>query len=425
MSDKGRSPLFIIAAALAVNMFVGGLVYSQALEYSDENEALSKLNTMMRVMMLIRQDYVDEEKTEYESLIYNALQGMVSQLDPHSSFLEPENYQHLREMTEGEFGGIGIIVTMREGELTVVSPIEGTPGDRAGLQAGDIIKEIDGELISELGLQEAVKMMKGEPGTEVTLIIERPEKEEAEEGSETIEIVIKRSLIEVESVKDTRMLEDLIGYTKIVQFNENTSSNLLEALKELEEEGMESLILDLRNNPGGMLQASVEVCSYFLPVDSLIVTTEGRRPSQYNKFKTKRVPFNFDGPLVILINQGSASASEIVAGALNDNDRAVLVGETSFGKGSVQSIIRLPDESALRLTTAYYYTPSRRVIHEKGITPDVEVKLSREEKQNLLEARRRAAEQQEFIDPADDPQLQRAAEILRSYDAFQKAGNRD
>ncbi len=415
MNGRRKLTMILIAFALGLNLLLGLRVYSREANHGDEAEALRQLSVMMRVMMLIRQNYVDEDKTDYQSLIQNAVQGMVSQLDPHSSFLDPDDYRNLRETTEGQFGGIGIIVTMREGVLTVVSPIEDTPGSRAGLRAGDRIVEIDGESTQGMKLSQAVKMMKGEPGTEVRLQIVRRDDEE------TLDLTIVRAIVEVSSVKDSRMLDEKIGYLRITQFDETTANRLRDTLRELEEQDVQGLILDLRNNPGGLLSAAVDVASQFLRSGDLVVYTEGRHPSQDREYRAGRVARRSKVPLAILVNQGSASASEIVAGALRDNGRAVLVGEKTFGKGSVQGLIALPDESALRLTTAVYYTPGRQVIHEKGIEPDVVVELSRQQLREMAEAYREAAEEGRPVAVEDDPQLARALEVLRSHDTLKAA----
>ncbi len=417
MNRYRKLSLSVLAVGLVINLLIGYSVYSRETREENDAEALRRLGVMMRVMMLIRQNYVDPEAIDYQTLIYHALRGMVSQLDPHSSFLEPEEYQQMRETTEGRFGGIGIVVTMREQVLTVVSPIEDTPGSRAGLQAGDQIIAINQQSTKDMPLRDAVALMKGEPGTEVELTINRPD------SDEVLEMEIVRDIIEVSSVKDERMLDDSIGYLRITQFDETTSARLGDAIKSLSDQGVQGLIVDLRNNPGGLLTAAVQVSSRFLPAGTTVVHTEGRDPDQQRSYNSRRLRPHFEKPLVILINQGSASASEIVAGSLQDNQRAVLVGTKTFGKGSVQSLISLPDGSALRLTTANYYTPGRRVIHEQGIEPDYEVELSQEQRQRLAEARRQAAEEGEFIDIDADPQLKFAFGILHGEEPAKTAAS--
>ena len=413
MKINRRFAWILACAALAANLLIGYRVYSNEEVADSESEALEKLTIMMRVMHLIRQDYVEGERTDYQSLITSAIHGMVANLDPHSSYLEPTDYDDMMEMTEGQFGGIGIIVTVRDGILTVVSPIEDTPGSRAGLRAGDRIIEIDGEATQDMWLQDAVHRMKGEPGTEVDLVIYRPSEDRE------IDVTIVRDIIQVASVKGTRMLVDGIGYVRVTQFNEQAAADLGKAIEELMEQGAESLVLDLRNNPGGLLNGAVDMCGYFLPPQSLVVSTEGRRKSQKLEFRTVAQSVRFEGPLTILVNGGSASASEIVAGCLKDQERAMLVGEKTFGKGSVQNVIPLPDGSALRLTTAMYYTPERQVIHEKGIDPDIVVEMGLAEQETLQNARMEALKNGGDLDYTQDPQLKRAVETLQSYSRFQ------
>jgi carboxyl-terminal processing protease len=400
--------------ALAINVVIGYRVYSQETAPDDEMEALEKLSVMMRVLHLIQQDYVDPDKVDYEQLIYGAMDGMVSSLDPFSSFLRPDDFQDMMDSTEGQFGGLGVVVTVKDGHLTVVTAIAGTPGSRAGLLAGDQIVAIDGESVDKLDLSDSVHKLKGEPGTEVTIRIYRPDTDE------TLEKTIVRAVIEVPSVKDAQLLEDRIGYIRIVQFDEKTADLLEEKVMELQGQEMSSLILDLRNNPGGLLTAAVDVCSLFLEPKQMVVATEGRRPSQVRKYYTDNGRKFLDVPIVVLVNKGSASAAEIVAGCFQDVERAVLVGDTTFGKGSVQNIIKLPDGSALRLTTAMYYTPKRRVIHEHGIDPDIEVKITPEQVRILVERQGELGDEA-VPDQEADPQLRRAVETLESYEIYRKA----
>jgi carboxyl-terminal processing protease len=294
--------------------------------------------------------------------------------------------------------------------LTIVAPMDNTPGSRAGLLAGDQIVRINGEPTEGVALDQCVGRMKGEVGTSVTLTIHRPS------TGETRDVTIVREEILIPSVKDACVLENTtIGYVRVTQFAETTVDSLHDDVRKLAGEHITALILDLRNNPGGLLDSSVEVCSLFLPPGRLVVSTDGRRPSQKQEYLTmggRRLP---DMPMVILINRGSASAAEIVAGCLQDWNRAMLVGETSFGKGSVQNVVPLEDGSALRLTTAMYHTPSRRVIHEHGITPDIEVKLSDEQAKALYESQEGMTPDRRNPDPTRDPQLQRAIDNLRVY----------
>lgn len=412
MNKRGRFWLVLIGAVLAVNLLVGYQVYCQEAEAGGEQEAFEKISVMMRVLSLIRKDYVDADKVDYEKLIYGALHGMVGSLDPFSDFMPPDQYSSMMENTQGEFGGLGVIITFRDDILTIVSPIENTPGSRAGLQPGDQIVKIEGQFTEEMKMPDAIKLMKGEPGTKVTITIYRPGTQE------TRDYTIERAIIPVESVKDARILPDTqVGYVRITQFSDPTAKELKEALLELEKNGAKSLILDVRNNPGGLLESAVDICSFFLKPKTLVVSTEGRQPSQKHELRARKGYHFPDVPIAILINGGSASAAEILSGCLKDWKRAVLVGEKTFGKGSVQNIIELPDGSALRLTTAMYYTPSRRVIHEHGIEPDIEVKLSPEEYERLAVAQH-AIPGVDAVAKVEDRQLQRAVDVLESYEIY-------
>ena len=417
MKPRSRQIWFtILAAVLAVNLVIGYRVYSRESIREGEAEALQKISVMMRVLHLIQKDYVNPDKIDYESLLYNAIDGMVSSLDPYSSFLEPDDFHNMMETTEGEFGGIGIVVTIRNGRLSVVTPIEGTPGSRAGLLAGDQIIEIDGELVEDATLTEAIKKLKGEPGTIVKIKVFRPETEE------TRSFEIERAIIEVPSVKGAQVIEDGLSYVRLTQFDEGTSAALEAALAELSERGMTSLVMDLRNNTGGLLTSAVDVAALFLEPGELVVSTEGRRASQKREYHTPKGKKYLDLPMVILVNKGSASAAEIVSGCLQDSKRAILIGEKTFGKGSVQNVIKLSDGSALRLTTAMYYTPSHRVIHENGIEPDITVKMTSEQLRALVE-RQMEVNGGGAVDPTNDPPLARALETLKSYEVFRSAAD--
>ncbi|PWG63426.1 S41 family peptidase [Spiribacter halobius] len=336
---------------------------------------LEDLRTFTEVFERIKRDYVGE--VEDEQLIESAIRGMLEGLDPHSSYLDRSEYQDLQEGTRGEFGGLGIEVGMEDGFVEVIAPIDGTPADRAGIRAGDLIVRIDGQSVKGMSLQEAVTAMRGEPGTEIMLTILR-------EGEDApLEVTLERAVIQVESVR-ARMLDDGFGYLRISQFQSNTGVEALEALDRLQAEtegGLDGLVLDLRNNPGGVLDAAVEVADAFLS-EGRIVYTEGRIERAEMSFSATPNDALNGAPLVVLVNGGSASASEIVAGALQDHRRAVIMGERTFGKGSVQTILPLRDGNAVKLTTARYYTPDGRSIQAEGIAPDVtiaNVQVSRSE----------------------------------------------
>ncbi|NPB09675.1 MAG: S41 family peptidase, partial [Thermodesulfobacteria bacterium] len=306
---------------------------------------------------------------DVQELIYGAIQGMLSNLDPHSSFLKPDDYKELQIETKGSFTGIGIEITIRDGVLTVVAPIEGTPAWKAGLKPGDKIIKINGKPTKNMSLMEAVKLLRGPKGTKVTISILR------KGWTELKDITLVRDVIPIKSVR-YRTVEPGYGYVRISNFQEKTPRELVKALEALEKENkpLKGLIIDLRNNPGGLLDAAVKVADEFID-HGLIVYTEGRIKQQNMRFEATPNRRKHPYPIAVLVNEGSASASEIVAGALQDHRRAIIVGMPTFGKGSVQTIIPLPDGSAIRITTAQYYTPSGRSIQAKGIEPDVVVPL--------------------------------------------------
>ena len=326
----------------------------------------SQVEIFSYALTTIQSDYVDEKSPR--DLIYGALKGMLSSLDPHSQFMDPDEYKDLKTETEGKFGGLGIEISMKDDLLTVISPLEDSPAWRAGIKAGDRIVKIGHDVTRDMGLDDAVKKLRGNPGTKVTITILR------ESNDLVKDFVITREIIRVDDVKDPHIIDDHIGYVRLTEFRENSYNELHRALKELKSRGADSLVLDLRNNPGGLLDVAVKIAEDFLPRGKTIVSTKGRHPFDDYTAKSENNSGDFlDWPMVVMINEGSASGSEIVAGALRDNKRAVLVGEKSFGKGSVQSVIPLPDGSGLRLTTARYFTPSGACINGIGITPDVVV----------------------------------------------------
>ncbi|MCF8720691.1 S41 family peptidase [Nitrospina gracilis] len=321
-----------------------------------------KLKVFSEILALLESNYV--EAVDPQQLIEGAIQGMLKTLDPHTSYLPPDSFKQMKVETSGKFGGLGIEITVRNGILTVVSPIEGTPADKAGIKAGDKIIKIEDEPTLDLSLTDAVALLRGERGSDVNITIFR-------KGMEKPKVVtITRDIIKVQSVKK-RVFYENIGYIKIRNFTKTTSQDLDRFLNDFEERRVQKLILDLRGNPGGLLNQAVEVADRFLDKENLIVYTQGRSEDQNMRFTTHESRKHFRYPMIILVNGGSASASEIVAGALQDMGRAVILGTQTFGKGSVQTIIPLSDGSALRLTTARYYTPSGKVIQENGITPDI------------------------------------------------------
>ena len=347
---------------------------------ANEDSGYSEIATFAKAVELIRQDYVDDSKVSYHDLIYAAMKGMLSSLDPHSQFMDPDDFKDMQDDTRSRFNGLGVEVAVKDGLLTVVTPMEDTPAAKAGILAGDQILKINGASTEKLGLQDAVNVLRGEPGQKITLTILRPSTKEIKDYP------LERKEIKVQSVKGARLLEPeltgpfKVGYVRIVQFNEPTADEFGKALDDLQKQGMQALVLDLRNNPGGLLNSAVDVLGQFLPPNTKVVSTQGRASSQQHDYSTpvgvkERPRF----PLVVLVNEGSASGSEIVAGALKDLHRAIVVGETTFGKGSVQNVMQMPDGSALRFTTAKYYTPSKTVIQGNGVTPNILVPLTSEQ----------------------------------------------
>lgn len=336
---------------------------------------LDELRTFAEVMDRVKAAYV--EPIDDKTLLENAIKGMLSNLDPHSAYLEPEAFAELQESTSGEFGGLGVEVGQEDGFLKVVSPIDDTPAAEAGIQAGDFIIKIDGQPTKGLSMMEAVEKMRGKPGTVIILTLIR-------EGGQPFDVELKRAIIKTKSVK-SQLLEGDYGYIRISQFQINTGEEVGKALASLKKDNgskkLGGLVLDLRNNPGGVLQAAVEVSDHFL-TKGLIVYTKGRIANSELRFSADKADASEGVPLVVLINGGSASASEIVAGALQDHKRGILMGTDSFGKGSVQTVLPLNNDRALKLTTALYFTPKGRSIQAQGIIPDVEVrraKLTREQ----------------------------------------------
>jgi carboxyl-terminal processing protease len=433
---KRRLLYGVVLGVLAVNLFVGAQIYFANVQAAEKDDALPNLKLFSIVLDRVRQEYVDGDKVSYPELIHGALKGMLNTLDPHSEFMDQAKYEELKKDTQGEFGGVGIQITVKDNFLTVVAPIEDTPGFKAGILTGDRIMKIDGKSTEKLGLTDAVKRLRGAPGTDVSMTIYRPSSGQFKEYS------ITRSQIKVDTIKDIeghglkdpnafQLSENKVGYIRLTQFGEQTASDLEDALKRVETKGAESLVLDLRDNPGGLLDQAVQVCEKFLPAGQIIVTTEGRDGHQKSAYHGKGRGKHPSLPVVVLVNNGSASASEIVSGCLQDATelrvcKAIIVGEQTFGKGSVQSILPLQDGSALRLTTAKYYTPSHKVIHEKGITPDIVVPMSDEEMHDVSLKRTPGGietlpeKDQERVRNAHDAQLDRAMDLLKGISLYSK-----
>ncbi len=358
--------IIVLIIALFAAVIMGANVGVNVLAF--QTETYEKLKIFDEVLYLIQTNYVDE--INVQDLIYGGINGMLKTLDPHSSFMPPELYQEMQTETRGNFGGLGIQIGMKDDQLTVIAPIDDTPAFRAGVLAGDLIVKIDDKTTKDMTLTEAVKLLRGPKGSQITISIMR------EGFDKPKDFTMTRDIIEIKSVTH-QMLVDKIGYVRLRQFQENTADDLEIALKDLEDQDVEALIMDLRSNPGGLLNSAVEVSDKFLEKGKLIVYTEGRKSNQDMRFVSHEEFTHPNYPMVILVNHGSASASEIVAGALKAHSRAVLVGTQTYGKGSVQSVIPLSDNSGLRLTTAKYYTPDGKSIHEKGITPDIIIPLDK------------------------------------------------
>ena len=395
----------------------------------ERDELYRRLRVLAEAMDLVERTYVEPVKAE--DLVYGAVEGIVSRLDPHSSFLTPDMFQEMQVETQGAFGGLGIEVTIRDGKLIVVSPIEDTPADRAGIRAGDVIVMIEGEPTQGMDLMEAVKRMRGPKGTSITIHVLR------EGWDKPRAFTIVRDVIRLKSVKRRRIGD--VGVVRITQFQQATHRELRSALDRLLQEGepLSGLVLDLRNNPGGLLDQAVKVADLFLR-EGTVVSTRGRDPDQEVVYTARDDGDEPDLPLVVLVNVGTASASEIVAGALQDHRRGVILGERTFGKGSVQTILSLSDGSGLRITTALYYTPSGRTIQARGIVPDIVVPAgpgeAPPEPPKLPHPTMREEDIKGHFEPeappapregekpapelAEDRQLQRAVEILTAWKIF-------
>lgn len=436
---KKKRLVLTFLVTVALGLVVGSSLAQKA---SGVSEAYESLKVFTDAISVVQKNYV--EKVSSKDLVYSAMKGMLEGLDPHSSFMNPDTYKEMQVETKGEFGGLGIEITLKDSMLTVVSPIEDTPAFKAGIKAGDIIMKIDGKPTKDMTLMDAVKQMRGPKGTPVTITIAR------DALTEPKDFTIIRDIIAVKSVK-TKTLESGYGYVRVAQFQEKTDSDLDKALDKMEGEngGLKGLVIDLRNNPGGLLDQAVKVSDDFLE-SGLIVYTDSRVGEKLT-FSAKKEGTRPNYPIVVLVNAGSASASEIVAGALQDHGRALVLGTQTFGKGSVQTIYPLEDGSALRLTTARYYTPNGRSIQAKGITPDIvmepatpaeklksvhprirremrekdidghlEAPGAKPEKDDKLEKPKEEQAGVQKEEDVEDIQLNRALDLLKSWQVFQK-----
>ncbi len=428
---KHQSSVLMLLVGLGLGLFLSGKTLTSV--SANPREDYESLEIFTNILAIVRKNYVDEVQTK--ELVQGAVNGMLNSLDPHSAYLTAELYKELQMDTQGRFGGLGIEITIKNGVLTVVSPIEDTPAHRAGIKPGDQILKIEGEFTKDMTLMQAVKKLRGPKGSKITISIKR-------EGTpDLVDFTLMRDTIRIQSVRN-RTLERGYGYIRVAQFQERTDRDLQKAIEKLNSEngGLKGLVLDLRNNPGGLLTQAVRVADLFLE-SGLIVYTEGRLENQKQKYFARKEGSWTGFPMVVLVNGGSASASEIVAGALQDHKRAVILGTKTFGKGSVQTILPLDDNSALRLTTARYFTPRGRSIQVAGIEPDIlienapvqETKLEEkkrpllreenlpghlENQQKQKEGEKPAQEQSEDI--KNDAQLGRALELLKGWDVFKQ-----
>jgi len=406
-----------LLACLLLGLLPAVFAQEEQPEKSEEDNGYAQISIFAKALELIRQDYVDQNKTSYHDLISAAMKGMLSSLDPHSQFMDPDDFRDMQDDTRSRFNGLGIEVSMKNGLPTVITAMEDTPAAKAGILSGDQILRINGISTERMDLQDAINVLRGPAGAKLTLTLLRPSTKEIKEYT------LQRAEIKIQSVKGAKLLDPEltgpynIGYIRLVQFNEPTADELSKALDELQKQGMQALVLDLRNNPGGLLNSAVDVCAQFLPPNTKVVSTQGRVASQQHDYSTsgaKKERPSF--PMVVLINEGSASGAEIVAGALKDLHRAVLVGETTFGKGSVQNVMQLPDGSAVRFTTAKYYTPSKQVIQGNGVTPNIRVAMTAEQERSLFALRNTGnikPEDDKGIIKARDPQMLRAIDALK------------
>lgn len=380
------------------------------------NRELDRSSAYMKeVLQLVNENYVDAKTSGYDQLAKSAIHGMVETLDPHSEFLESKDYSQLEEELSGDFSGIGVQVEMRKGRVVVIAPIAGSPGERAGIQRGDELVSVNGKALERgLTMDGVIDRLRGKPKTKVTVGLLRPS------TGRTLDLTLVREMIKLDSVRDVHVLDGHIGYIQLTEFSDHTGQEFVNALDALLKQGIDGLILDLRNNPGGLLDSAVDVAEPFFKKGELIVYTRGRKASDREDYRASADGDPLQIPIAVLINSGSASAAEVVTGALKDTGRAVIVGERSFGKGSVQSIFKLKNGEGLRLTTARYFTPSGVSIHEKGIAPQVEVVMTPEEDSQLRlqHLRPDVADPKEFKErfgfaPIEDRQLQAALDVLK------------
>jgi len=357
-----KNVLWFLALAIIVSMSVDANSQGQ-----ESSELYDGLRLFGKAFSIVHNQYVEDVKTK--TLVYGAIDGMLKSLgDPHTRFMTPEVFKEMKVETEGSFSGLGIVIGLKQDNLMVISPIEGTPAYLAGIKAGDYITEIDGISTKNISLVEAVQKLRGKQGTQVIITIKR-------DGVENpFKVTINRAIIEIHSVKSDVIQTD-VGYIRITNFNQNTAQEFTDSLVKLQKRGIRSLVIDLRNDPGGLLESAIDVSDNLLSKNSLIVSIAGRQQEMNREFRTTGKGLYLDNPIIVLLNEGSASASEILAGAIKDNKRGLTIGVKSYGKGSVQTVLPLPDGSGIALTTAKYFTPSGVCIHGKGIIPDIIVEM--------------------------------------------------
>ncbi len=413
--------LFIVVLVASAAFIVGA---QDAKKEPTSEDLFKQIQILSDSITLVMGDYV--EPVEPKDLIHGAIKGLMNTLDGYSQFLDEDSFREITEETKGQFGGIGIEIGMRDKLLTVIAPMEDTPAFEAGLKSGDKVVKIDDKVTRDMTLDEAVKMLRGQPGEKVEISVVR------EDVDEVLDFTITRAIIKLKSIKEVKIVDEGVGYVKIGEFQERTAQDLRDTIKGLQKVGAKSIIIDIRNNPGGLLESAVDVSEHFLQPGEMIVYTEGRDPKKRMEFKAKKKALFPEITLVILVNKGSASAAEILAGAIKDNNRGVIIGTTTFGKGSVQTVIPLRDKSALRLTTAAYYTPAGNDIREKGIDPDIVVERINPTKEKNDDKEVQKAKVFDKIEdkkdekPEDkkeekyDNQLQAAIDILKSHKIFDK-----
>ncbi len=421
-----RNRVLILALGVFLGFALAGTAAHLAFSWNIfPNRDLNRASDYVKeVMKTVHDNYVDTDKVAYDRLSREALHGLVESLDPHSEFLEAKDFKTLDEEMRGDFGGIGIQVEARDGRILVIAPIAGTPGERAGILRGDEILSVEGFTVSkDTSMDDIVDRLRGKPGTKVSIKLNRPS------SQKQIEMTLVRELIKVHSIRDVKVLGDGIGYLQLVEFSERTGEEFDKALDQLLQQGIHSLIIDVRNNPGGLLDAAVYVAEPFFKKGDLIVYTQGRRPEDKEELRSETEGEPLSLPIAVLINAGSASAAEIVAGALKDTNKAVIVGERSFGKGSVQTIFKLNNGEGMRLTTARYFTPSGVTIHGKGIEPQIEVVVSPEDDDKLRLQRTRddISDTKDFktrfgFEPITDRQLEAAMDALKGMEILRQRG---